>query len=307
MHKILVTGATGFVGRHALPRLIESGAEIHIVARNRPAQQLSSAAWHTVDLLDGAQRSHLLSDIRPQTILHFAWEITPSQLWWTPNNIDWAVATLDLVRQGIEQRISRFVGVGSCAEYESAREPCHEYRTVIAPNSLYGATKDSVRRVLQASAETVGFSWAWARLFFPIGVNEKEGRLLPSIATALALERPARLTSGTAVRDVIDVRDAGRAIADLALSQVTGPVNIASGKPISVREIAEAMGRIAGRPDLIGVGALPDRVGEPPYLVAAMDRLVNEVGFQPRWTVEQTLSDVLDEWRRRTVQPTCPV
>jgi nucleoside-diphosphate-sugar epimerase len=301
MHKILVTGATGFVGRHALPGLIESGAEIHVVARNTPPQHTVSVNSHAADLLDGASRRRLLSDLRPDMIVHLAWETAPNQFWSAPSNIDWAVATLDLVRQSAEQGISRFVSVGSCAEYESVREPCHEYRTPIAPSSLYGSAKDAVRRVLQACAESTGFSWAWARLFFPVGVDEKEGRLVPSLAAALASERPARLTSGSAVRDVIDVRDAGRAIAELAISQVTGPINIASGKAISVREIAEALGRIAGRPDLIEIGALPDRVGEPPCLVAATDRLVSEVGFRPRWTVEQTLSDVLDEWRRRTI------
>jgi nucleoside-diphosphate-sugar epimerase len=153
---------------------------------------------------------------------------------------------------------------------------------------------------VQACAETVGFSWAWARVFHPIGADEKEGRLVPSVAAALASERPVQLTSGTAVRDVIDVRDAGKAIAELALSRIVGPVNIARGEAISVREIAETLGRIAGRPELIHFGALPDRTGEPPHLVAAIDRLANEVGFRPQRTVEEALSEILGQWRERT-------
>ncbi len=99
------------------------------------------------------------------------------------------------------------------------------------------------------------------------------------------------------MRDVIDSRDAGQAIAELALSPITGPVNIARGQGIRISDIAQMLGRIAGRPDLIQVGALPDRLDEPPYLVAAIDRLVNEVGFQPQRTLDQTLTDVLEYWR----------
>lgn len=304
MHKILVTGATGFVGRHALPRLVESGAEVHAVARSRLAQHSDSVRWHDVDLLDGTKRIQLLDDVRPDVLVHFAWETAPGQFWTAPSNTDWAAATLDLVRRSAEQGISRFVGVGSCAEYASVSEPCHEYRTATAPSSLYGRTKDDVRRALQSCAETAGFSWAWARIFYPIGPDEKAGRLVPSVAAALASESPARLTSGVAVRDVIDVRDAGKAIAEVALSPITGPVNIARGEAISVRRIAETLGRIAGRPDLIQLGALPDRGEESPYLVASIDRLVNEVGFRPQRTVEETLSDILDQWRRRTRQAT---
>jgi nucleoside-diphosphate-sugar epimerase len=233
-------------------------------------------------------------------VVHLAWETAPAQFWSALSNIDWAVATLDLVRHSAEQGVSRFVGVGSCAEYDCVPEPCHEYRTAIAPSSLYGRAKDGARRFVQACAETVGFSWAWARVFHPIGADEKEGRLVPSVAAALASGSPVRLTSGTAVRDVIDVRDAGKAIAELALSRIVGPVNIARGEAISVREIAETLGRIAGRPELIHLGVLPDRVGEPPHLVAAIDRLVNEVGFRPQRTVEEALSEILGQWGERT-------
>jgi nucleoside-diphosphate-sugar epimerase len=300
MYKILVTGATGFVGQHALPRLKESGAEIHLTARNRPASYSDTFRWHAVDLLDSAKRIQLLSDVRPDMLVHFAWETAPVHFWSSPSNIDWAIATLDLVRLGAERGISRIVGVGTCAEYDQVREPCDEYQTEIAPESLYGCTKDASRRVLQACAEAEGFSWAWARIFYPIGPDEKERRLVPSVAAAVASGSPARLSSGTAVRDVIDVRDAGAAIAEVALSEIIGPVNIARGEAISIGQIAETLGRIAGRPDLIHLGVLPDRAGEPPYLVAAIDRLVNEVGFRPQRTVEETLSDILDEWRTRT-------
>jgi nucleoside-diphosphate-sugar epimerase len=303
MYKILVTGATGFVGRHALPRLIESGAQIHAVTRSRPAERFAGVHWLGADLLDSTKRAELMCAVRPDMLVHFAWETATGRFWSARSNIDWTVATLDLLRLGAEHGIGRVVGVGSCAEYAGGAKPCQECHTAIAPNSLYGAAKDGVRRVLQAYAEQDGLSWAWARLFHPTGADERQDRLVPSVAAALASGTPVKLTSGSAIRDVIDVRDAGRAIAELALSPVKGPVNIGRGEPVSIRQLAETLGRIAGRPDLLHFGALPDRAGEPPHLVADIDRLINEVGFQPQKTLEESLSDILDHWRRRSRQP----
>jgi nucleoside-diphosphate-sugar epimerase len=296
MYKILVTGATGFVGRHVLPQLIKSGAEIHAVAREMPEQALS-ISWHAFDLLDQTQRVRLICDVRPDTLVHLAWDTTPGHFWSSLSNLDWAAATLDLVRHSAERGVSRIVGVGTCAEYDPADQECDEYQTPIAPTSLYGSTKDACRRAVQACAEASGISWAWARLFYPIGIDEKETRLIPSLAAALISGCSAQLSSGAAVRDFIDVRDAGEAIAELALSQVIGPVNIGTGRPTSVRQIAELLGRIVGRPDLIEIGALPDRAGEPHYLVARINRLVDEVGFRPHRQIEETLTDIVTSHR----------
>jgi nucleoside-diphosphate-sugar epimerase len=81
------------------------------------------------------------------------------------------------------------------------------------------------------------------------------------------------------VRDFISTQNAAAAIAALAISDVTGPVNIASGAPISIAAMARLIGHISGRPYLVRLGALPDRPNEPPYMVAHTWRLRREVGF----------------------------
>jgi nucleoside-diphosphate-sugar epimerase len=107
---------------------------------------------------------------------------------------------------------------------------------------------------------------------------------------------PARTSSGRAIRDFIDTRDAGAALAALALAGAAGEVNIATGEAHSVREIAKLLGDIVRRPDLVEIGALPDRE-EPPYIVGSSKRLRDEVGFAPQITLEQGLADALAFWR----------
>jgi nucleoside-diphosphate-sugar epimerase len=97
----------------------------------------------------------------------------------------------------------------------------------------------------------------------------------------------------------MDVRDAGDALAALALSDLRGPINIAGGTGASIASIAELLGGISGRPDLLRYGALPDRAGDPPRIVAATRRLRDELGFRPRYALQQGLADAYEGRRRR--------
>jgi nucleoside-diphosphate-sugar epimerase len=113
---------------------------------------------------------------------------------------------------------------------------------------------------------------------------------VPSVLGALRRGEPVALGSGRPVRDFTDTAPIGRALAALAASAVTGPVNIASGEPVAIRALAERLGQLAGRPDLLRFGALPDRPGEPPAMVAAVERLRREVGWAERPCLAQDLA-----------------
>jgi nucleoside-diphosphate-sugar epimerase len=96
------------------------------------------------------------------------------------------------------------------------------------------------------------------------------------------------------------VADAGAAVAALVASEATGIVNIASGEPVRIADIARALGEGAGRGDLVHLGALPDRPDDPPRITASVDRLRQEVGFSPRFDLRTGLADVYDWWRAQT-------
>lgn len=163
------------------------------------------------------------------------------------------------------------------------------------PATRYGQAKNALRRHLAESDR--GLSWAWARLFHLFGPGEDRRRLVPSIALALLDERPALCTAGTQQRDFMDARDAGAALTALVDAPVEGPINIASGKAVAVAEIANALGRIAGRPELIRLGALPQRPGDPPLIVADTQRLARELGFRPRYDLRNGLVHCWNWWK----------
>jgi UDP-glucose 4-epimerase len=294
--RTLVTGASGFVGRQTLGPLVAAGVEVHAVGRRRPQHWSADVPWHDVDLLDQAARRALIRSLRPQLVLHLAWEATHGPFWTAPSNLSWIAATLELLREASEAGAERFVGVGTCMEYADNAATCHETTSPLAPLRLYGICKDACRRAAQEFAATQRMSFAWARLFLLYGPGEAPGRLVPSVARQILSGEATTMSSGRAVRDFMDVRDVGAALAALALSDVRGPVNVASGHASSVRDVVETLARLAERPELVKVGALPDR-DEPARLVGDVTRLFDEVGYRDIRPLETGLLQALDDWR----------
>ena len=112
-----------------------------------------------------------------------------------------------------------------------------------------------------------GVEFAWCRLFYLYGEGEDARRLVPYLRAKLTAGEPAELSSGTQVRDFLDVREAGRMIAEVALGSMQGPVNICSATPITVRALAERIADEYGRRDLLRFGVRPDNLVDPPVVV----------------------------------------
>lgn len=295
--KVLLTGGTGFVGRAVASSLLSAGIELHLVGRKQE-QRNDGSVWHAADALKSGEMASVVESIRPDTIIHLAWCVEHGRFWHTPENLDWVAATLALAHAAARAGTRRFVGVGTCYEYEWPSDGnCSETATPLAAHTLYDVCKDASRRVLIRHCADNGMSFSWARLFFLYGPFESSRRLVPSVASALAAGRRAETTSGRAERDFMDVRDAGAAIAALALSNISGAINIGSGRVVLVSSVIRKLCELAGRPDLIGLGALPDREDEPPRIVADITRLRDELGFVPSISLDKGLADALEFWR----------
>lgn len=292
MRRILVTGARGFIGRQVTAALEAAGAEVHAVTSGAPPEG-TAVRWHRADILDAADRLALLDAARADTLLHLAWCARPPAYWRDPDNVRWVGATLDLARAFRERGGSRLVGVGSCAEYDWGHGYCVERRTPLVAATLYGTAKAACGQVLEAYGAESGLSTAWARLFFLFGPYDSPLRLVPSLVQKITAGEPARCTAGAHVRDFLYSADAAAAIAALLASPVTGPVNIASGAPIRVGDLAARVAAIAGRPDLLTIEEGP---AENALVAADVTRLREEVGWRPRHDAIEALEATVRWW-----------
>jgi nucleoside-diphosphate-sugar epimerase len=294
--RVLLTGASGFLGRRAIAPLSARGYEVHAVASRHPPSG-GEAQWHQADLLDVSALSRLVTAVRPSHLLHFAWYAEPGKYRDSPENLRWLEASLALLRHFRAAGGMRVVMAGTCAEYDNAGGTCSEDATPRRPGTLYGLCKNALYEVMSGYCAAEGLSAAWGRLFFLYGPGEHSSRFVPSVASALLRGEDAACTHGGQVRDYLHVDDAAGAFVALLDSEVTGAVNIASGRAVALRDVALEVARHAGTPARVNFGAIAAPRGEPGRIVADVRRLTEEVGFAPRHDLATGIAHVVDALR----------
>jgi nucleoside-diphosphate-sugar epimerase len=296
MKRVLVTGASGFIGWHCLARLAARGYEVHAVSTS--ARVSPDVQWHVADLLREPEAVALLAQVRPTHLLHLAWIVRPGDFLSSPLNWPWVGASVAILRAFGDNGGVRAVFTGSCAEYDQTAGRCRERQTAIAPATVYGASKAALGVVLPAFAAQHGVaSTAWARLFYLYGPREHRERIVPSAILALQRNHPFACTSGTQIRDFMYVVDAADALVALLDSEVAGPVNVASGTPASLRDVLTLIGQQLGREQLLQFGARPPAAREPPVLTADVTRLGQEVGWSSPTPLDEGVRRTIDWWQ----------
>lgn len=292
MKRILVTGGSGFVGHACLSKLIDRGFEVHALTR-QSISDATGVTWHSHDLLHGDTPADLLASIRPTHLLHLAWCTQPGSFGSSPENLLWLERTIQLFRAFRETGGKRIVATGSCFEYQWSEEECHERETATHPSTIYGLAKLSAANYLEALGR-VGLSTAWARLFFLYGPGASEQRMPGVVISSLRIGQPALCSDGQQWRDFLHIEDASEALVRLVDSDVTGTVNVCSGEPVMIRQMASTVAELMGHPDLLRLGARPTSPGDPPRIAGDSSRLRDELNWQPRYDLWEGLRQTIE-------------
>jgi nucleoside-diphosphate-sugar epimerase len=300
MSIVLITGPTGFLGRHCLDRLLSEDCEIHAVSRRHTASGGDRVHWHAADLRDPAQARELILAIRPSHLLHLAWEATPRIYSASPENLRWLEAGLAMVASFGEAGGRRFVGAGTSVEYESGHERCTEDVTPIRPSTIYGKCKAACSLAVEAAAQHYGFAAAWGRIFLPYGPGDPPGRLIPSVLASLDQRRPVETTHGRQLRDFIYAPDAADLLVRLLFSSEAGAFNIGTGCATTIRSVIEYLAERRGGRELVRLGAIEPPPGEPPRLIADMTKVHGRLGWSPATSIEAGLTRVLGSDNNRS-------
>ena len=292
--RILLTGASGFLGRHVLAALGPGPEVIAVTKGSLRRVPAPNVTFVQTDLLKPDGMAGLVRRFRADTLVHLAWSISPGAFWTSPENILWRDASLALAREFVAQGGQRMVFAGSCAEYDwNAPMPLREESSPVKPHSLYGVCKDRLRQDVEAFSASSSVACLWCRIFWPYGPGEPPDKLVSWLIGRLLAGKRAVCRASNLQRDYIHVQDAARALAVAALSSMTGIVNVGQGEAVALGEVARLAARATGRPDLLELERIPVTAETPGTVVASTDRLTGELGWKPRWILAEGIADMV--------------
>ena len=286
----LVTGATGFIGRHLVALLAAAGVQVHALSRSGRAVPGARHNW-VCRLEDEEAVRGVLAEVKPRVIFHLASHVTgardASQV--MPTFRDNLQSTLNLLQASLDAGGPRLVLAGSMEEPDLAAGEC-------APSSPYAASKAAAQVYARLYRELYALDVRVARIFMVYGPGpQDENKLVPFLARALRRGDSPPMSSGTRPVDWIYVEDVARGLMALAESagSSSDPVDLGSGSTLTVRDLGETLQRLVGGTGQIGFGALPDRALET-VRVADVERTRQRIGWNPTVTLEEGLRRTLD-------------
>lgn len=293
MKRILLTGATGFIGRQCLAAVMRRGHAVHATSSRAPTADAAGVTWHPVDLFDVAGAKALFHDVAPTHWLHLAWHVPPGEFWTSPENTRWVETSKRLLDEFIEAGGQRAVMAGTCAEYEWSGAMCDERVTPLRPATFYGSCKLELAEWIEQRAAAAGIQSAWGRVFYVYGPHEHRLRFVPAMIRSALTGSPIECRTPAAVRDLMYVEDLGDAFAALLDSDVCGAVNLSTGRGIALGEVVQRIEQTAGQ-----MISREDHAGDVSDVVIGNNaRLVNEVGWQPAFDLDAGLRRTLEWWQ----------
>jgi len=301
--KILITGATGFVGSNLIRRCLQNNAIVHILTRSssnkwRISDLLDRVVDHEADLLDNSKLSEIVKQINPQVVFHTAVfggrasesdsEIIKKTNWDGTNNLVNACKECDL---------EIFVNTGSSSEYGTKLSPMRETDS-LEPNSVYGKTKAATTEFVTAVGAEKRIPFMTLRLFSPYGYYEAADRLIPFAISSFFGKKDFYASSSTSVRDFIfieDVMDAYMKTVELRENLAGQVINIGSGVQHSVGDVVKEIQEIIGSTEKIFWNKKENPRIEPEVWQADISKAKEVLSWQPNHDFREGLKKTI-EW-----------
>ena len=288
--KLLVTGATGFIGRQVIAKLKDE-EDVHAITSKSDCPDVPNVHWHTVDLFDEEAVEKLMAEVQPTHLLHLAWITDHGGFWESDKNEGWLETSKHLVHAFLKHGGERIVATGSCAEYDWSEGHCTEDVTPLEPHTLYGKTKKTFYEWLQS----IECSTAWARIFHLYGPHEDPRRLVSSAILTLMKNEQFETSAGTQLRNFLHVEDVASAILTILQSGKEGAINIGAPTNVTIREVLEEIGTQLEKRDKIAFGALPMREGDPTMLTPDT-HVLQQLAWKPSYTLEKGIQKTIEWW-----------
>jgi len=318
---VLVTGGAGYIGSHAVKALRAAGQDVviydNLSAGHAAAAARTGAPLEVGEIGDVPRLRAVMAAHRVDAVMHFAaWlsvgESVKAPLAYYENNVGGALAVLQAM---VEAQVPLFIFSSTAATFGIPLETPITERHPQQPINAYGETKLAVERALPHFERAYGLRSVTLRYFNAAGADPEgclgedhhpEIHVIPRAIDA-ALGRDAfsihggdyDTPDGTCLRDYVHVSDLASAhvlaLESLRAGGESAAYNLGNGRPVSVREVADAVGRVTGRPVPVTIG--PRRPGDPAALFASSAKIRNALGWAPRYEDLDVIVETAWRWR----------
>ncbi len=293
--KILVTGATGYIGTQICSELMKNGYDIHALVYPEISQNLNSITQYPLDLMNKGAITDFFKNNSFEKMIHLAWYVGPKcQI--SPLNIEWLEASLHLIKTFWENGGKTVLVSGSMSEYDFSYGWCSENKTPLDSLSLYGQTKAALYQILEKFCKFHDLDLKWARIFNIYGLNEKKTRLIPYVINAMINNEDVNVSHCNQIQNYLHVKDVARAIVMFLESSVSGAVNIASDEPIRLKDMIEFCKEELKYKKDVNYGAIKASFDQP-FLTGDNSILKNEIGWKQTIDIKDGLKETINWWK----------
>ncbi|MDR2584214.1 MAG: NAD(P)-dependent oxidoreductase [Fibromonadaceae bacterium] len=270
MNSVLLTGSGGLIGKEAILPLQEMGFNVFAPTKSE------------MNILDLNSVRKFMEKQKPEYLLHFAW-FTGENYLNDEINISLKDYSLELLKIFAENGGKRAVFAGTCFETWGAE-------------TLYAKCKNELREQAMDFCSHNEIFFGWGRIYYVFGHGERETRLLPYIANSLKNEQKAVIKGGSLLRDYMYSKDIATAFVKFLASKAEDIVDICSGEAVSIASITSMIANKLKKEHLLEFAE--NTAGQPSVIVGDKTRLTLEVGFVPKYSLEQAINCILeDDWR----------
>lgn len=308
--RVLVTGGTGFVGRHLVRLLVEKGADVHVIttdaerARHR-LQEIAGGLPTTIHegRLDSvAQLSDVVTSSAPEMVFHLAAFAHAGRAWNEAGacmrvNVE---GTANLLAAIGETPTEVVVHTSTAAVYGNGSPPFSEAATP-RPTSPYAISKLAAEQLCASAAQQFGFDLVQLRLFNVYGPGQPVDRIIPDVITHGLGRTPIEMTSGEQTREFNYVGDVVEAIARAATTPAAfgSTINVGGGDEISIADLARTVLQKMGDPVRPRIGAIDARPAEMMRVCADAERAASLLGWRASTPLSAGLEQTIDWYAAR--------